>query len=195
MPGKGKTKGTKRAKETAKVETPKVEEPEPVQETAQPEEPERRPEQELADSFASVLAAVQLQQQQLTALKGQIKVLEKKAVRELKAAIKQGKKGRRKTSNRKPSGFVKPTEISSQLASFLGKPEGTSMARTEVTKEINAYIREHNLQDPANGRHILPNKALKSLLNLGKNDELTYFNLQRYMSPHFAKATSAESSA
>ena len=76
---------------------------------------------------------------------------------------------------------------------FLRKPDGTEMARTEVTKEINAYIREHKLQDPNNGRKILADKKLSALLSLGKNEELTYFNLQKYMSPHFAKATSSKS--
>ena len=61
------------------------------------------------------------------------------------------------------------------------------MARTEVTREINTYIRAHKLQDPKNGRVIRADAALRKLLKLKKDDELTYFNLQRYMSPHFAK--------
>ena len=65
------------------------------------------------------------------------------------------------------------------------------MARTDVTKEINAYIRAHKLQDPENGRKINPDKKLAALLRIGKSDELTYFNLQRYMSPHFIKATAS----
>ena len=81
------------------------------------------------------------------------------------------------------------TRISSELANFLGKPVGTEMARTEVTLEINTYIRAHNLQDPNNGRRFFADAKLRKLLKLTKEDELTYFNLQRYMSPHFAKAT------
>ena len=65
------------------------------------------------------------------------------------------------------------------------------MARTDVTREINAYIRANSLQDKDNGRKILPDKKLSTLLKLGKTDELTYFNLQRFMSPHFQKATPA----
>jgi chromatin remodeling complex protein RSC6 len=65
------------------------------------------------------------------------------------------------------------------------------MARTDVTREINKYIRTNNLQDKENGRKINPDKKLTSLLKLKKGDELTYFNLQRYMSPHFAKASAA----
>ena len=65
------------------------------------------------------------------------------------------------------------------------------MARTEVTREINGYIREHKLQDKDNGRIILPDTKLKGLLKIKKGEELTYFNLQKYMSPHFAKANKA----
>lgn len=86
-----------------------------------------------------------------------------------------------------PSGFVKPSSISDELAVFLGKPSGTKMARTDVSKEINTYIRVHGLQDPFNGRIINPDEKLKKLLGVSPNDELTYFNLQKYMRPHFYK--------
>ena len=118
---------------------------------------------------------------------GQVRALQKRADRELKNAHKASKKRARRTGNRAPSGFVKPTKISSELAAFLGKPQGTEMARTEVTREINGYIRAHDLQDPKNGRRILADAKLRKLLKLNSSDELTYFNLQRYMSPHFAK--------
>ena len=68
------------------------------------------------------------------------------------------------------------------------------MARTDVTREINTYIRAHKLQDKDNGRKIIPDTKLAALLKLNKTDELTYFNLQKYMSPHFAKAVKVETS-
>lgn len=127
----------------------------------------------------------------LAALKTQFKALEKSVTKELKAAQREVNKRKRKQGTRSPSGFVKPTKISDELASFLGKDTGTEMARTDVTREINAYIREKGLQDPANGRRIIADARLTKLLNLTPADELTYFNLQRYMSPHFAKAAAA----
>ena len=145
---------------------------------------------QLTDSFTEFMTKFQLLVTQMATLKVDFKALEKKAVREIKAAQKEKAKRRRKTGNRSPSGFVKPTLISSELAKFLGKPTGTEMARTEVTREINGYIREHSLQDKDNGRKINPDKALASLLKIKNGNELTYFNLQRYMSPHFAKETS-----
>ena len=125
----------------------------------------------------------------ISSLKAEYRTLEKKWSRELKTAQKQSSKRKRKAGNRAPSGFVKPTRISDELAKFLEKPSGSEMARTEVTRDINKYIRTHNLQDKENGRKINPDSKLATLLKLKKTDELTYFNLQRYMSPHFAKAS------
>lgn len=123
-----------------------------------------------------------------SSMKGDFKTLEKTIARELKAAAKASSKRAKRAGNRQPSGFVKPTRISDELAKFLGKAQGTEMARTDVSKEINAYIRANNLQRPDNGRFIVPDAKLTTLLKLGKNDELSYFNLQRYMKPHFIKA-------
>lgn len=131
----------------------------------------------------------------ISSLKSEYKGLEKKWQRELKTAQKQSSKRKRKSGNRQPSGFVKPTRISDELASFLGKDKGTEMARTAVTRDINAYIRTNKLQDDKNGRKINPDAKLAALLKLKKEDELTYFNLQRYMSPHFAKSVKAEAAA
>lgn len=125
----------------------------------------------------------------ISSLKTEYRTLEKQWHRELKVAQKASSKRKRKAGNRSPSGFVKPTRISDELAKFLDKPTGSEMARTVVTKEINTYIRNHNLQDKDNGRKINPDTKLAALLKLKKSDELTYFNLQKYMSPHFAKAT------
>jgi len=146
----------------------------------------------LADAFGELLGQLTALRSQLTSVTGQVRALQKRADRELKNAHKASKKRARRTGNRAPSGFVKPTKISSELAAFLGKPKGTEMARTEVTREINGYIRQHDLQDPKNGRRILADAKLRKLLKLTTKDELTYFNLQRYMSPHFAKKAKVE---
>jgi upstream activation factor subunit UAF30 len=130
----------------------------------------------------------------ISVLKAEYKTLEKKWVREIKICQKQNNRKKRNGKNRAPSGFVKPTKISDELASFLGKEVGTEMARTEVTRDINTYIRNNKLQDKDNGRKILPDAKLAALLNLSSTDELTYFNLQKYMSPHFAKAVKVVSS-
>ena len=148
-----------------------------------------------ASSVAVKMTEFSAKLQQLIGLfstvKSDFKTLEKVMSREMKLAAKASSKKRRSSGDRKPSGFVKPTVISDELAQFLGKEIGTEMARTEVSKDINTYIRSHNLQDKANGRIIHPDAKLTKLLKVAKGDELTYFNLQRYMKHHFQKAVAA----
>ena len=121
-------------------------------------------------------------------VKSDFKTLEKAVAREMKAAQKATAKKRQNSGNRKPSGFVKPARISDELANFLGKETGTEMSRTDVRKEINSYIVKHSLKNVNNGRIIHPDAKLTKLLKVGKDEELTFFNLQKYMKPHFAKA-------
>lgn len=150
---------------------------------------------QLTQDFSEFMTKLQQVTQLMSSLRTEFRALEKKANRELKAAQKANAKRKRKQGNRSPSGFVKPTLISNELAAFLSKPVGTEMARTEVTREINSYIRANNLQDKSNGRKINADNKLSKLLKLKGDDELTYFNLQKYMSPHFAKSGAAVASA
>ena len=145
---------------------------------------------QLTLDFSEFLGKLQQMTQMMSTLRTEFKVLEKKANRELKIAQKANEKRKRKQGNRSPSGFVKPTKISTHLATFLNKPSDVMMARTDVTREINAYIRANSLQDKDNGRKINADSKLSKLLDLKSGDELTYFNLQKYMSPHFAKSGS-----
>jgi chromatin remodeling complex protein RSC6 len=140
--------------------------------------------------YSSVLTKLQSAQAVLASIRSEVNELKRQHARELRAANKANK--RRKTNaNRAPSGFVKPTLISNELAAFLGRPEGSVLARTEVTREVNSYIRNQKLQDKDNGRKINPDAKLLKLLKLKKGEELTYFNLQKYMAAHFAKSSAA----
>jgi upstream activation factor subunit UAF30 len=178
-------KKPKKAK-AVKVESTPVAEVAPV--TTDAAAPVAELEATIAEQSVEFLAKLQQLSVMISSLKTEYRALEKKWSRDIKTANKQSNKRKRKAGNRAPSGFVKPTKISDELASFLGKDKGVEMARTDVTREINAYIRAHKLQDSTNGRKINPDTKLAGLLKLKKTDELTYFNLQKYMSPHFAKA-------
>ena len=144
----------------------------------------------LNDQFNEFMAKLHQVGAQFSSLKTEFKALEKRCTKEVKVAQKANAKKKRRSGTRTPSGFVKPTLISAELAVFLDKPDGTMMARTEVTKQINIYIKANKLQDPTNGRIIIPDAVLGKLLKISKDDQLTFFNLQRYMSPHFANASS-----
>ena len=186
-----KTKATKASKvEATPTPTPAVESV-----VAGPSETHVDTETPLTEQSCEFLAKLQQLSVMISTLKSEYRALEKKWSREVKTAQKVSSKRKRKAGNRAPSGFVKPTKISDELATFLGKDKGSEMARTEVTRDINKYIRTHSLQDKENGRKINPDTKLAALLKLKKTDELTYFNLQRYMSPHFAKATKETTNA
>lgn len=141
------------------------------------------------DQFSSFMSKLQSVSTQLSALRTEFRAIERNVSRDIKSAAKMSQKRKRKTGDRAPSGFVKPALISNELAAFLGAPEGSEMARTEVTKKINQYVKAQNLQNAKNGRIIHPDKKLATLLKTKKDEELTYFNLQKYMSCHFAKAS------
>jgi len=195
-PVEAKAPRTKKAKVDAAPATAPVAAAAPAQETepvvaAAPTDGETP----IAEQSIEFLSKLQQLGVLISSLKTEYRTLEKKWTRELKTAQKQSSKRKRKAGNRAPSGFVKPTRISDELATFLEKPSGSEMARTDVTRDINKYIRAHNLQDKENGRKINPDTKLTALLKLKKTDELTYFNLQRYMSPHFAKANAAVATA
>jgi chromatin remodeling complex protein RSC6 len=149
------------------------------------------PSADIDTSIASMMTVFGAKLQQgsshLATLKVEFKALVKLITRDLKNAQKSSSRRKKSSANRQPSGFVKPTRISDELAQFLGKTIGTEMARTEVSKEINRYIKSKGLQNPANGRKINPDVNLAKLLNITDGSELTYFNLQRYMKHHFIK--------
>ena len=91
----------------------------------------------LMEASTEFLAKLQQINNVITSLKSEYRTLEKKWMRELKTAMKTSSKRKRRAGNRAPSGFVKPTRISDELAKFLDKPTGSEMARTEVTRDIN----------------------------------------------------------
>ena len=192
------TKKTTTTKKSAPVKETVVATPEPVAAAPQQNEvvtattevaPFSEVLQSMATYQANLQATISAVSSSLAQLKAEYRALEKKVQREARVTTKQLAKRRKKNGARQPSGFVKPTRISDELAAFLGKEKGTEMARTSVTKEINTYIKAHNLKDANNGRIIHPDTKLSKLLKVTSADEVTYFNLQKYMSHHFHKAT------
>jgi len=119
-------------------------------------------------------------------LQNQVRTLERSVKKNMKSLQRDAKKNRNK-GNRKPSGFAVPTNISNELCDFMKKPHGSKVARTEVTQYVIQYIKDNNLQNAENRKVIKPNKALRSLLASKTKDEVTYFNIQRYMNRHFKK--------
>jgi chromatin remodeling complex protein RSC6 len=92
-----------------------------------------------------------------------------------------------RNARRAPSGFVRPLPISNELCHFLGLPNGSLVPRVDATRSLNKYIRDNHLRDRNDGRVIQPDATLRELLRVPEGDRLTYFNLQRYLSPHFLR--------
>ena len=138
----------------------------------------------ISEQFASLLTTLSTFKSQISVLNAQVKSIEKSVKKEMKKLQKEALKNKNK-GNRKASGFAVPSKISKQLCEFMGKPEGSEMARTEVTKYIIHYIKSKNLPDKKNKKVINADKALKSLLDVKSNDQVTYFNIQKYMNKHF----------
>lgn len=115
-----------------------------------------------------------------------LKVLTKEYERMKKLVDKTERK--RANARTQPSGFAKPTKISDEMCDFLGVAHGTEMSRTEVTRAINAYVKQHNLNNPGNKRIIIPDAKLKKILGVTGNEEVSFFVLQRYIKNHFLKA-------
>ena len=120
------------------------------------------------------------------------KRLEKKATKLQKLADKRRKrKAPVEGEEAKParvSIFQIPTDISPQLCAFLGRPAGSQESRSNVTKFVTTYVKEQNLK---NKHDINPDAKLRSLLNVKAEEKLTYFNLQKYLNPHYLKKAPA----
>jgi chromatin remodeling complex protein RSC6 len=142
--------------------------------------------EEIHSQFMEIVQTLSTFKTTITMLSTQIKTVERNVKKNIKRLEKESKKNKNK-GNRKASGFAVPTKISKDLCKFMGVKEGTQLARTEVTKYIIQYIKDNKLPDETNKKIIKPNSKLKSLLKLEKNDEVTYFNLQKYMNKHFVK--------
>jgi len=140
------------------------------------------------DAFTTINNSLTLFKMQFNTLQQQVRTLEKTVRKELKPTKKECKLLEPKTK-KAPSGFAKPTKVTKELCEFMDKPEGTEIARTEVTKVLVNYIKTNNLQEQTavSKNKIVPDDKLKTLLglNVEETNELTFFNIQKYMNKHF----------
>jgi len=145
----------------------------------------------LVAEFAAHVAKVNELRTTLGLVLADMKKTEKRLGRELKKA------GRRRRTRapaldeagnplpKKQSVFTKPQKITDDLCVFLGKPKGTEMSRSDVTRGIMAYVKDKKLN---NKQDINPDAALRKLLRSTEAEKVTILNLQRYLKVHYVKA-------
>jgi hypothetical protein len=142
----------------------------------------------ILEQFTTITDSLILLKMQISTIQLHVKTLEKNVKKEMKFYTKE-KKNKKDKTKREPSGFAKPTTVTKELCEFMDKPEGTKIARTEVTKALTSYIREHQLSHKdSDGRlKIVPDEKLENLLNIDDDElsKLSYFNIQKYMNKHF----------
>jgi chromatin remodeling complex protein RSC6 len=143
---------------------------------------------DIIDAFTTINNSLTLFKMQFNTLQQQVRNLEKNVKKELKS-VKKTVKAPVPKAKKAPSGFAKPTKVTKELCEFMDKPEGTEIARTEVTKVLVNYIKSNNLQEQTadSKNKIVPDDKLKGLLglNVEETNELTFFNIQKYMNKHF----------
>lgn len=132
------------------------------------------------------LEAIQIE---IAALRNDVKTLTK-LVRKVKNTQDDpdGEKAKKRSEN---NGFNRKQEITPKLREFLALPEGELISRSEVTKFINKYIIDKGLKHPENGRQIILDDTLKELLSPPADTQVTYLNLQKFLSPHYIKKEKA----
>ena len=131
---------------------------------------------ELTDKITSV-------QQEMKSIQQTLKLLTKEYEKQKKVIAKVQRK--RENAKKSPSGFAKPCKISNELCKFVGIPEGSERSRTDITRFINAYVKEKNLNNPENRREFFPDDKLRAILNVNDKEKVTYFILQRLIAHHF----------
>ena len=122
---------------------------------------------------------------EMTALRNELKSLTK-LVRKIKA--KQDDPTGEKSANRaKNNGFNREQKISEKLRVFLNLPEGKLVSRSTVTRSINEYVKANGLKHPDNGRVLVLDAKLRDLLEPPADVQVTFLNLQKFLSPHYTK--------
>ena len=79
------------------------------------------------------------------------------------------------------SAFMKPMQISEDLAAVVGKGP---MPRSEVVKALWVYIKKHNLQDPKAKRNIVADANLKKVF--GGKAMVDMFEMTKLVSKHLS---------
>jgi upstream activation factor subunit UAF30 len=79
---------------------------------------------------------------------------------------------------KKPNALQKPLQPSKELAAVVGKDP---LPRGEVVSKVWAYIKQHQLQNPADRREILADDKLEAVFGTKK---VTMFAMNKHLARH-----------
>lgn len=122
---------------------------------------------------------------EIAALRNDVKALAK-IVRKVRAT-QEDPTGEKSSSRAKNNGFNREQKISEKLRAFMELPEGQLVSRSSVTRAINKYVKDKGLKDPENGRMLVLDDTLRDLLEPPEDVQVTFLNLQKYLSPHYTR--------
>jgi len=148
---------------------------------------------ELPTNMEKMMTSLAEVNAQLNEMREQFATLDKKA-KKLSHAIdlvvkKELKNVTKNKKERKPCGFAVSTKVTPEMSAFMGKPIGELISRIEITKYLNKYIKEQNLEHPDNKQIIVPDAKLWTILGEdARDDRITHFTIQKYLNKHFVKA-------
>merc|ERR1712083_827600 len=80
----------------------------------------------------------------------------------------------------KGAGLTKPMKLSADLAEVVGKKEAS---RAECIKQLWAYIKKNNLQDPENKHFFNPDKKMAKVFG---SDRIRAFGMAKFLSAHLS---------
>ena len=149
----------------------------------------------LTDRFSRLLSLVDDQSKAHASFMKNVNLELKFIQKELsKTQSKSGKKKKEKVEGedvvKRKNVFEVPVPVSDELCEFLGLDKGVVYSRQFITNSMFSYVKGNDLQNPANRRYILVDTtdAGRKLGTLLKPDQpLTFFNMQRYLNPHYPK--------
>jgi len=149
----------------------------------------------LADRFSSLLTLVDEQTKTHTSFMKTVNSELKALQKELSKAQPKSRKKKKEPVDgedvvKRKNVFDVPVPVGDELCDFLGVEKGQMYSRQFITNSITKYVKDNELQNPENKRYILldttdAGRKLGALLN--PDQPLTFFNMQRYLKPHYPK--------
>jgi len=138
----------------------------------------------IESQFTTLLSDLTSLKNKINDMQTNVRLLEKTVIKNNKEKEKYIKKTEIKIQPL-TSGFDIPVKLSDEMCIFMNKSTGATASRPDVADYVTNYISNHKLQDMTNRKRINLNEKLCNLLKPNDEEEITYFNLQKYLNAHF----------